>query len=301
MRVALLLITFLLSVTAFSQSVSGKVFDDKSKPAKGVTVLLYRQSDSALAKSALTNNDGEYRFEQVKAGRYALRITMVGHQANLTPVQVKDQDVAVTDIILKAGSKVLQEVSIVGAKPFLEQRADKLIVNVEGSATAAGSTALEVLQKVPGVMVLNDKITLVGKNSVQILVDGRPSPYQDMSQVLRDMPANNIEKIELITNPGAKYDASGGAVINIVLKRNANLGMNGAVSIAGAVGIYSKKDVPVDRTIYRYGPAVSLNYRKNKLNLYGGYSYLNRTFFTYNEFVRDIGTSRFFQKNYLYP
>jgi hypothetical protein len=298
MRSALLLITVLCSLSSYSQSVSGKVFDDKNKAARSVTVLLYRQSDSALVKSALTNNEGEFRFESVKAGRYAVRVTMVGHQPALVPLQVKDADVILSDIVLKPGTKVLQGVSVTGSKPFLEQRADKLVVNVEGSATAAGSTALEVLQKVPGVMVLNDKLTLVGKNSVMILIDGRPSPYQDMSQVLRDMPASNIEKIELITNPGAKYDASGGAVINIILKRNANLGMNGSVSLAGAVSIIDKKVVPVDRTIYRYGPAVSMNYRKNKLNVFGGYSFLHRNFFEYSEFVRDINTSRFFQGNY---
>lgn len=260
--------------------------------------MLYRQSDSALVKSALTNNEGEFRFEKIIDGRYAIRSTMIGHQPTLTPVQVNGSDVMVNDITLKAGTKVLKEVSLVATKPFLEQRADKLVVNIEGSATAAGSTALEILQKVPGVIILNDKISLVGKNSVMILIDGRPSPYQDMSQVLRDMAASNIEKIELISNPGAKYDAAGGAVINIVLKRNANLGTNGVVSFATAIGIYYKDVVPVDRTIIRYGPGISLNHRKNKLNVYGGYSYLHRDFFEYTEFVRDIGTSRFFQKNY---
>ena len=298
MRLCLLLGACLLQAAVYSQGISGKVLDEKNKPLKGVTVLLYRQSDSSLVKSALTGNEGDYAFAMIQPGRYAVRVTMIGHQPVLLPLQVKDQAVHMNDIVMKPGAKVLEGVAITATKPFLEQRADRLVVNIEGSATAAGSTALEILQKVPGVMVLNDKITLVGKSSVLILVDGRPSPYQDMSQVLRDMPASNIEKIELISNPGAKYDASGGAVINIILKRNANLGMNGVVQLAGIVGLYNDKRVPIDRTYYRWGPATSLNYRKGKVNIYGGYSFLYRTFFNYNEFTRDIGASQFFQQNY---
>ena len=130
------------------------------------------------------------------------------------------------------------------------------MVNVEGSATAAGSTALEVLQKVPGVIVRNEQVTLAGKSSVQIMIDGRPSQYTDINQVLANLSAANIEKIELITNPGARYDAAGGAIINIMLKKTANLGTNGNLGLTAANGLYKMGKYSVDRNYFRVSPSV---------------------------------------------
>jgi biopolymer transport protein ExbD len=192
----------------------------------------------------------------------------------------------------------LAEVTVTAVKPFLEQRADKLVVNVEGSATAAGSTALEVLQKVPGVIVRNETVTLAGKSSVQIMVDGRPSQYTDITQVLANMSASNIEKIELITNPGARYDAAGGAIINIVLKKTANLGTNGNVTLAAVSGLYQKGKFSVDRNYYRLSPSVSLNHRKGKLNSYGSISFLHRNLYETMELDRLIQPNFFYQSTY---
>jgi hypothetical protein len=300
MKSLLLLLALACSAHAFSQfTISGKIFDNTNKPARAVTVLLLKQNDSSLVKSAITNAQGEYSIEQVKQGKYLLKSSMVGFGSDFKTFEVNNSNVSIADIQLSAVSKTLQDVTVVATKPFLEQRADKLIVNVENSATAAGSTALEVLQKVPGVMVINDKIKLAGKNSLSIMIDGRLSQYQDMSQVLRDMSASNIEKIEVITNPGAKYDATGGAIINIILKRNADLGTNGSVSVSGGMGLYDRDgEIPIDRNFYRGSTAVSLNHRKNKWNVYGGYSFFRQNNFTFNRFIREIGGSRFLQSNY---
>ena len=300
MKPLVLLLALACSIQSFSQfTVKGKIFDNSKKPARAVTVLLLKQSDSSLVKSAITNVQGEYSIEQVKQGKYLLKLSMVGFGSNFKAVDVNSSNVEVGDIHLSAVSKTLQDVTVVATKPFLEQRADRLIVNVENSATAAGSTALEVLQKVPGVMVVNDKIRLAGKNSLSIMIDGRLSQYQDMSQVLRDMSASNIEKIEVITNPGAKYDATGGAIINIILKRNADLGTNGSISVSGGMGLYDRhNEIPIDRNFYRGSTAVSLNHRKNKWNVYGGYSFFHQNNFTFNQFIREIGGSRFLQINY---
>ncbi len=223
---------------------------------------------------------------------------MLGYKKLNNKITVAGNNVQVPDSKLVPDAVSLGEVTVTSTKPFLEQRADKLVVNVEGSATAAGSTALEVLQKVPGVMVVNDQVKLAGKSSVTIMIDGKPSQYTDISQVLGTMSAANIEKIELITNPGAKYDASGGAIINILIKKNANLGTNGTASLAVGTGLYTKGKDGVDRNYYRVSPFLSVNHRKGKLNTYGSISFFHRNQFQYSEFDRAITTNRFLQTNY---
>jgi outer membrane receptor protein involved in Fe transport len=195
--------------------------------------LLLQQKDSTLVLSALSSENGEYSFDNIKNGNYRVMINMLGYKKVNNKIAVTGNAVVIPDSKLVPDAVSLGEVTVTSTKPFLEQHADKLVVNVESSATAAGSTALEVLQKVPGVMVINDQVKLAGKSSVTIMIDGKPSQYTDISQVLGSLSAANIEKIELITNPGARYDASGGAIINIIIKKNANLGTNGTASMAG--------------------------------------------------------------------
>lgn len=298
MRLLLLLPLFLFTACLQAQTISGKITDDKQKPVKGATVLLLKQSDSSLVKSQLSNTEGVFVFSELLPGKYLVKINVVNQKMMLIPAELADADIQLGAISLEPEAKTLKEVTIVSKKPFLEQKADKLIVNVEGSATAAGSTAMEVLQKVPGLIVTNDKITMPGKGTPAILVDGRLSQYTDIAQLLRDISADNIDKIEVVSNPGARYDASGGAVINIILKRNANLGTNGSVSFTTGVGLYDRETIRADQNFYRYNPAFSINNRKGKLNLFGGYSFFRRNWFQYSEFDRIISPNRFFQENY---
>ncbi len=298
MRIFLILCSLWITFSAQAQTISGKITDDKQKPVRSATILLLKQSDSSLVKSQLSDNEGVFIFTGVAAGKYMVKVNAVSQKANFIPAEAAGKDIDLGTITLIPDAKTLKEVTIVASKPFLEQKADKLIVNVEGSATAAGSTAMEVLQKVPGLIVSNDKITMVGKGTPSIMVDGRLSQYTDIAQLLRDISADNIEKIEVVSNPGARYDASGGAVINIILKRNANLGTNGSVSFTTGVGLYNRETIRADRNFYRYNPAFSINNRKGKLNLYGGYSFFRRNWFQYSEFDRTISPYRFFQENY---
>ncbi|MDB5209671.1 MAG: hypothetical protein JWQ30_498, partial [Sediminibacterium sp.] len=294
-----LLLCGIFYITASAQStIKGKVFDEKQKPVKGAAVLLLQQKDSSLVFSALSSESGDYSFDNIKNGNYRVMINMLGYKKLNNKITVAGNAVQVPDSKLVPDAVSLGEVTVTSTKPFLEQRADKLVVNVEGSATAAGSTALEVLQKVPGVMVVNDQVKLAGKSSVTIMIDGKPSQYTDISQVLGTMSAANIEKIELITNPGAKYDASGGAIINIIIKKNANLGTNGTASLAVGTGLYTKGKDGVDRNYYRVSPFLSVNHRKGKLNTYGSISFFHRNQFQYSEFDRAITTNRFLQTNY---
>ena len=294
-----LLFICLTAVIANAQSsIKGKVFDEKQKPVRGANVLLLQQKDSSLVLSAITGESGAYLFANVRNGVYYISVNMLGFKKTYIRTTMAATDIDIADTKLVPAAVSLGEVTVTSTKPFLEQRADKLVVNVEGSATAAGATALEVLQKVPGVIIMNDQIRLSGKSSVTIMIDGKTSQYTDISQVLGALSAANIEKIELITNPGAKYDAAGGAIINIIIKKNANLGTNGTVSLSGGMGLYTKGKEGIDRNYYRLSPFVSLNHRKGKLNTYGSFSFLHRNQYQYSEFDRVIAPNRFFQTNY---
>ncbi len=294
MRLLLLLLSIITAFSLHAQTISGKIADEKQRPVRSATVLLLKQNDSSLVKSFLSDNEGSFKFTDVATGKYLVKIDVISHKKKYTQAEITNKDVQLGTIILLPDATTLKEVTVTATKPFLEQKADKLIVNVEGSATAAGSTAMEVLQKVPGLIVSNDKITMVGKGTPSIMVDGRLSQYTDIAQLLRDISADNIEKIEVVSNPGARYDASGGAVINIILKRNANLGTNGSVSFTAGMGLYNREDIRADRNFYRYNPAFSINNRKGKLNLFGGYSFFRRNWFQYSEFDRIISPNRFF-------
>ena len=264
--------------------ISGKIVDEKQSPFKAANLLLLYAKDSSIYQSALTNTSGIFELKEIKTGNYLLLITSVGYQKKYLPITLDNRPVLVGTIALSLATNTLAEVTVVSKKPFLEQKSDRLVVNVENSPAAAGSNALEVLQKVPGVIVRNEQVTLAGKNSVNILINGKSSPYTDINQVLSNISAAGIEKIELMTNPGAKYDAAGGAVINIILKKNANLGTNGTVTVSGAMGLYEKGKDLIDRNFYRFTPYVSLNHREGKINAYGSINFFHRNLFEYNDF-----------------
>ncbi len=173
-----------------------------------------------------------------------------------------DSKVATVDIFFLQKGILLDETVIVAKRPFLEQKSDRLVVNVASSAIAAGGTAMEILQKVPGVVILQDKVTLGGSQNLQVWVDGKPSPYTDMNALLRDMPGDQIEKIELITQPGAQFDAAGGPILNVVLKRNADLGFKGTAAVTFGGYRVDQSDVDAGKeNYYRLNPSVNMTYR----------------------------------------
>jgi hypothetical protein len=297
------ILTIILSSVVLFQlqaqsGISGKIIDEKQRLLKSMTVLLLKKSDSSLVKSTLTNETASYIFKEISNGNYLILVNGMSYQKNYTSITVNNKDQTLANIILKMDAVNLGEVTVTARKPFLEQRADKLVVNVEGSATAAGSTALEVLQKVPGVIIRNDQVSLAGKSNLNIMINGKSSPYTDMNQLLATTAASNIEKIELITNPGARYDAAGGAIINIILKKNADFGTNGTVSLSTGMGLYKKNGNPIDRNFYRLTPYVSINNRKGKVNVYGNINFFHRNLFNYDEYERVIPPSKFLQTKY---
>jgi iron complex outermembrane recepter protein len=282
MKKLLMSLTLLLStLTIFAQGkISGKVIDASGAPLEFVTVTLHRAKDSVLVKGALTDAFGKYEFEQVKNGSYHVVAAQVGLKKQFsTPLSISDNSLTVNELKLVEETKTLGAVTVTAQKPFIEHQIDKTVVNVENSIIAAGSTAMEVLEKAPGVIVDNEgKITLRGKEGVRVMVDGKPSQLsQDqLANLLRNTTANMIQKVEIITNPSSKYDAAGNAgIINIVMKKNQLYGLNGQVSSTYGQGVYFKNM-----------NSLNLNYRYGKWNAFGSYNYNIRKNFNVNEITR---------------
>lgn len=252
--------------------ISGLVSGEQ-KPVEAANVSLLKAKDSALVKMAITNSKGEYQFSQLLNGQYLLLVQAVGHAkyySNLVEITNTNQTISLP-VQLKVASKELGNVVVTSKKAFIEQKLNRTIVNVDALATTTGLTVLEVLEKAPGVVVDKDgNISLKGKSGVLVLVDGRPTYLsgQDLANMLKNMPGGNLDQLEIMTNPPAKYDASGNAgVINIKTKKTKTVGLNGSVNVGYGQGVYPKSN-----------NSINLNYRNGKFNFFanGGYNYSER-------------------------
>ena len=282
-------------------SVNGKITDEKGQPVSFASIALIAAKDSQLVKGALSDETGAYSIPVQQPGDYRLMTTMIGYETKYSEIftVAPDSRNVTADMTLRPADHLLKQAEVVAQRPLFEQKADRLIMNVANSPVASGGSALEMLQKVPGVLVIQDRVTLAGNQSVQIWIDGKPSQYADMNAVLRDLPGDQIDRIELITQPGAKYDAAGGAIINIILKRDANLGFTGTAAMTVGGSVYDQSDAGTDdRTYYRLNPSLSLNYRSGQWNLFSSYSYAHRTSFSVVKVERFIGAETYVQTSY---
>ncbi len=265
------LLTLLLSVCVAmtqAQNITGNVKDDQGKNLSGASVALKKVKDSSTVKLGVTNTAGQYSFTGIAAGQYFVYASFVGHDGKNSPSfdYSGSGDLKGPDFGLSKATGNLKEVTVAYRKPVIEVKADKTILNVEGSVNAVGQDALELLRKSPGVLVdKDDNLSLSGKNGVQVFIDGRPTPLsgKDLSDYLKTMQSSSIEAIEIITNPSAKYEAAGnGGIINIRLKKNKSYGTNGSINGGYAIGVFPK-----------YNGGISLNNRNKVLNVYGNYNY----------------------------
>ena len=269
-KVLLVQLVFISTNCVVAQtSIHGSVTEDAGKPLPSANVLLLKARDSSLVKGIVANAAGVYVFNKVAAGEYLIASSFTGYKQSYTaPIKVTsaNNDVNVATIQLIKGSSVLDNVTVTTKKPFLEQKIDRMIVNVKGSITSSGSTALDVLERSPGVIVnrQNNNLSMNGKDGVVIMINGKINrlPTEAVVQMLSGMSSANIERIELITTPPANYDAEGNAgFINIVMVESTDFGTNGSYSLMGGVG----KGTTAQGSI-------NLNHRKGKFNIYGDYS-----------------------------
>jgi hypothetical protein len=258
----------LLTFATTAQNIKGTVKDSEGAALANASVSLRVAKDSSIVKLAVTDASGQYQFKNIKDGRYLTNATYVGYEAGYSAVfEVSGNgDINLTPVTIRKMSGNLKNVTVTAQKPIIEVKADKTILNVENSINSVGSDALELLRKSPGVLVdKDDNISLAGKNGVKVFVDGKPSPLSgtDLAYYLKSLQSSQIEAIEIITNPSAKYEAEGNAgIINIRLKKNKSFGTNGTVNAGYSIGTYPK-----------YNTGISLNHRDKKVNIFGNYNF----------------------------
>ncbi len=270
-------IVFFISILflSFQYAEAQKIVRGSVKDLKGTSlfysnVLLLTESDSSLIKGVVSDLEGNFEIKNIESGSYILKAVMVGYIPFFRPIKITDEkSVYLVDITMNEDVRNLEEVLVKAQKPLYEKRADRTIVNVQSQITSSSKSVLDVLARSPGVIVnqQNNSISMFGQNGVGIMINGKLSqlPIEAVVQMLNGMNAANIEKIELITSPPVKYDAEGvGGLINIVTKKNPDLGTNGILSLTAG---YNQGKILAGN--------LSLNHRQNKVNYFIEYG--NRT------------------------
>ncbi|RYZ61432.1 MAG: TonB-dependent receptor [Chitinophagaceae bacterium] len=252
-----------------SGRIAGTVQDGTQKTVASATISLLAAKDSSTVKLAVATKEGIYQFEGIANGQYLVSVTAVGHQKAFSSrfeISEAKKEAQVPAIQLVPISKAMSDITVVARKPLVEQKIDRTVVNVDASPTNVGSSAMEVLEKSPGLSVDKDgNISLKGKAGVMVMIDGRPTQLggQDLANLLRSMNATELDQIEIMTNPPAKFDAAGNAgVINIKTKKNRMMGYNGTINLNYGQGIVPK-----------FNEGINFNFRQGKWNLFTNLSH----------------------------
>lgn len=289
----LLLLLFLCTYASHARigTIKGVVTDGKA-PLVAANVTLMETDAKTLVKAEATNDKGEFLLENIADGNYVLTVTMTGYEIyNSDTLNVFNGDVNMPQIELVHKANALKEVAVRAQKPFIEVKADKIVVNVENSIVSAGSSVLDVLSRSPGVRVdQNDNVSLKGRQSVNILIDGKRTVVagSDLANLLKSMPSSTIEQLEIISNPSARYDAAGSSgIINIKTKRDKRMGMNGTFNATYAQGVYPKAS-----------GGMSLNYRNKKWMATTNYNYAYRRGFNHLTLYRSFFNNDVFENAY---
>jgi iron complex outermembrane recepter protein len=287
------IITILLAILSVivkaqheSTRISGIVIDSLSKqPLPYANIQAIKESTQY---SAITDSKGNYSFSKIPLGEYTIMINYVGYVTKKSFVSISAQQttINVNPIALQLDNINLKQVTVKAMRPFIEQNMDKMMLNVAESIMANSGSSLDVLRRAPSVQISDHEgiISFRGKK-VMIMVDGKLTQLtgEGLESFLSSVPSNSIDKIELISNPSAKYEASGLAIINIKTLKMRSMGINGNYNLGIGTGVYA-----------RYNAGGLINYRKNKFSLFANYNYqFNKQYYHLNS-SRVLGTSKFF-------
>ena len=262
--------------------ITGSLLDDQGKPLDYATVSLLKTKDSSVVKGTLSNENGIYIFDHLAPGGYLIKATAVGYNKTISKqLNVDDSktDFTAPSLTLTPSSQALNTVNITASKPLIENKIDRTVMNVENSVLAAGNSAMDILERAPGVSVdKDDNISLKGKQGVTVMINGKLTylTSAQLATLLRSTDGTTIKSIEIITNPSAKYDAAGNSgIINIILKKNKQAGTNGSVTAGAGYGAYFKDN-----------ENLSLNHKEGNLNVFGSFSHND------NKRIQNIGLER---------
>ena len=267
-------------------AVRGTVASPAGAAIEFATITLHRAADSVVVKTEFSDAQGAFRLDAPAGKSYRVSVLQVGFGRYWSaPFELPEGGLALSAITLTPSqATALKEVTVTGRKPLYERQADRTVVNVADSPLSSGSTTLDVLGRSPGVTLSNgNELSLRGRQGLLVVIDGKRTPLTgtDLADYLRSLPAEQLQSIELITNPPASYDAQGGAgVIAINLKKDQRLGTNGTANVSYG---YSEQG--------KFTGGLALNHRRKNLNLYGNYAYTDRRYFARLDFNRQFAAT----------
>ncbi|MEM9868497.1 MAG: TonB-dependent receptor [Bacteroidota bacterium] len=271
MRTTLLSILCLLVGTKYlSAQLTGRVLDGNGLPIPYANATIHNASDNTLHSGTLTDESGSFLLELSEEGAYILQISLLSFQSwnsEVFIVSSKPFEKDFPSIVLKEENTQLEGVAVTGQRKLIQRTQEGSVINVQESILTQGSSALQVLERAPGVILdrRNNSFSLNGRSGTLVMINGKAQriPIADLMALLNGMSADNIQKIELLTNPSSKYDADGNAgIINIVLKKNEALGLRGSIGLSGGYGEGPKQT-----------SNFSLNYGGNHSSLFGTYTF----------------------------
>lgn len=246
-------------ILAQNGQVTGSIYEKSGIPVAYVTVTLKENSDQPIA-ACISDAKGVFRLENIPSGNYTVSYSLAGFQTMSKLIQVKTNEVTnAGTIILEPDAKLLQEVSLTGQRASVSLKLDKKVFEVGKDVLSQSGAVTDLLNIVPSVSVSpGGEISLRGNSNVLVLIDGRRTGLTQ-GNALEQAPADQVERVEVITNPSSRFDAAGSAgIINIILKKNKKGGFSGQLRLVGGI--------PNETRI-----SPSLNYKSNKLNLFATY------------------------------
>jgi hypothetical protein len=247
--------------------VTGQLLDDSNnEPLMFASIVIFRERDSTMVTGGISDELGRFAVDRVPFGRYYLTVNYIGYpRMEVGDIVITPRNTEFNTGLIRVipGAEMLSEVTVEAARQLMEVGLDRRVFNVDQELTASGGSAIEVMQNIPSVAVdFDGNVSLRGSSNVTILIDGRPSGLTGLSgsEALEQIPANMIDRIEVITNPSVRYAPDGtSGIINIVLKKERRAGYNGMLSLNAS-------------TRNTYNGSLNLNYKINDLNFFANYS-----------------------------
>jgi outer membrane receptor protein involved in Fe transport len=266
-------------------SISVKIADAAGSSLPYASVVVRKVTDSALVKGQMSDTDGKCAFEKIAPGTYFIEASQMGYttyKSDKFHIDAAHARIDLKTITLQLAPKSLQGVEVTAQKPFIERSEGKTILNVESSIAAAGNTAMDILRRAPGVTVdKDDNLLLKGKQGVTVMIDGKLTylSSESLAELLKSMQAESISQIEIITSPGAKYDAAGtSGIINIKTKKGQLVGLNGSLNAGFGGGRY-----------LFYNAGGNINWRTKRLNVFGSLNMGDRQSYNTRYLYRTTG------------
>ncbi len=269
--------------------IKGVITDDiTGENVEFASVVLYNLESNNIDEGVLSSSDGSFVFSKIKRGKYLIKIDFIGYKSYSSEeiiINKNNRNIDLGNIKLHHDVAIIDDVTVTAERTYIENKIDKKVVNIGKDLLTAGASATDIMSNLPSVDVdIDGNVSLRGNSNVRILIDGRPTNMSS-DELLATIPAENIDKVEIITNPSAKYDPDGiSGILNIILKKNKKLGFNGSAS----AGIGSANEFS---GINKYNGSLNLNYNKGKWNIFANYGYKNSESVSSGTFTRSITTS----------